>query len=60
VFEIHILVVIWLGMGFSFAMLTAWALNGMVIKSDWLGALILSVLGPIQLWIFLRMTDGGA
>lgn len=56
-FEAFMLFMIWWGVGYVYAMLTVLALNGAWMKCDWLGALLVALLGPIQAVIFMRLTD---
>ena len=51
------LFMIWWGVGYVYAMLTVLALNGALIENGWKWACVFAMLGPIQGWIFMRLTE---
>lgn len=55
--EIAVFVIIWLSVGYASSILTLLALNGMLIENDWKWAFVVALLGPIQGWIFMRLTE---
>lgn len=55
--EIAVFVIIWLSVGYAFSILTLLALNGALIENDWKWACVFAMLGPIQGWIFMRLTE---